>query len=491
MAEIKLSDGATIHVSSGTTMKDAANKNDLGIVISCGDGSCGTCIFRVTEGAQNLSSMGPTEQSFLKDIGASADARLGCQCVINGNCTIDTSKKSKASSSAPKASAAQGSAPNAPSPSPVRLAQVIKLPTAKPTPTAAPDNLFQDSKLKSNRPIDSKVTDVAILGAGPVGLFGTFYAGLRGMSVKLIDSQPILGGRVSASYPEKYIYDVAGFPKVTGQELIDRLIEQAKTFGPTISLEEKIVQISPGSGGGFRIDTDRRIHFAKTVIIATGMGACLPKKHESKSAELLEGKGVLYAVGQKEMFRGKNVVIAGGGDSAVDWANDLSEIARSVTLIHRRAEFRAHERSLEKLKTTKAKICLFSEITDFRGKDQLNEVILRNCVTGAAKSLRVDFALIMYGFSSSSQSFDAWGIKTKDSHIVVNGNMATNIPGIYAAGDIATYDSKLKLIVTGFGEITTAANNAKVFVNPQEKVQPLHSTSLAETGHFRSERKSA
>ena len=494
MAELKLSDGTSVQVANGTPMKDVANKNDIGMVISCGDGTCGTCIFRVTEGAQNLSAMESTEQSFLKDMGASSDSRLGCQCVVNGNCAIEVGgKKSSSSRSSSKASpaptvAAAPLAAKAPVAQPVSAPAKLAVLPAATTKPAAP---VAAVKLKANRPVDSVVTDVAIIGAGPVGLFGAFYSGLRGMSVKLIDSQPMLGGRVSASYPEKYIYDVAGFPKVTGQELIDRLVEQAKTFGPTIHLEENILCVSPNPTGGFRIDTDKRVHFSKTVIVATGMGACFPKKHGSKGAERFEGKSVLYAVGQKEMFRDKRVIIAGGGDSAIDWANDLSEIARSVTLVHRRGDFRAHERSIERLKATKTKICTFAEIVDFRGKDVLQEAIVRNCITGAARFVPVDYALIMYGFSSSTQSFDSWGIKTENNHVLVNGKMETNVPGIFAAGDIAAYESKLKLIVTGFGEITTAANNAKVFINPEEKAQPHHSTSLAEAGHFGTEKKAA
>ena len=196
---------------------------------------------------------------------------------------------------------------------------------------------------------DQKVFDVTIIGGGPVGLFTAFYAGMRKMSVNIIESLPQLGGQLSALYPEKYIYDIAGFPKISGQELIDNLIKQMHQFEPTITLEQDVQQVEKQEDGIFKLTTNRAIHFSKTIIITAGNGAFQPKKLNLETAEKFEGKNLHYFIKDLNQFAGKNVQIFGGGDSAVDWSLMLEPIAKKVTLVHRRDKFRAHEASVENL----------------------------------------------------------------------------------------------------------------------------------------------
>jgi thioredoxin reductase len=322
--------------------------------------------------------------------------------------------------------------------------------------------------------------DITILGGGPTGLFASFYAGLRNASCKIIDSLPTLGGRLTAVYPEKHIYDVAGFPKILASELVDNLVTQAMAYSPTVALGEAAQTLLRRPDGIFELTTDKGVHLTRTLVIAAGVGSYSPKKHAAPGAKEFEGKGIEYAVLNKHIYAGKDVVIAGGGDSALDWANELVNIAKSVTLVHRSDRFRAHDDSVSKLHKTTARVLLNTEITEFCGDSSLNDVTIQNNETEQQEKLPCDGALIMFGFNSSLGKIREWGLSLEKDCIVVNEKMETNVPGIYGAGDIVEYAGKLKLIVTGFSEAAIAVNFAKTFMNPKEKSQPLHSTTIME-----------
>lgn len=325
---------------------------------------------------------------------------------------------------------------------------------------------------------NEEVFDIIIIGGGPVGLFTAFYAGLRKASVKIIESLPQLGGQLSALYPEKFIYDVAGFPKVSGQGLVDSLIEQMNQFSPEIALEESVEVLERQSDGSFKIMTNQAIHYAKTIIITAGNGAFNPRKIELKSAEKYEGKNLHYFVDDMNKFAGKKVQLFGGGDSAVDWALMLEPIAKEVTLAHRRDKFRAHEHSVEQLHNSKVNIMTPFIPFEFIGEDRIEQVVLKQTKGEETKIIDVDDVIVNYGFVSSLGAIKEWGLEIEKNSIVVNSKMETNIEGIYAAGDICTYEGKVRLIASGFGEAPTAVSNAKVYIDPSAKVQAVHSTTV-------------
>jgi thioredoxin reductase len=323
-----------------------------------------------------------------------------------------------------------------------------------------------------------EIMDITIIGGGPVGLFAAFYAGMRQASVKIIESMPQLGGQLSALYPEKYIYDVAGFPKVRAQELVQNLIEQANLFNPVYCLEEKVLHVVKNEDGIFELTTNKGLHLSRTVIITAGCGAFEPRKLNIPGAEKYEGKNLLYFVNNLNQFRDQDVLIAGGGDSAVDWALMLEPIAKSVTLIHRRDTFRAHEHSVERMKKSSVRIITPREIQSLHGEERIEKVVIVDKKTGSTEELHVDALIVSFGFVSSLGPIKEWGLHIENGGIVVNSRMETNIPGIYAAGDIATYPGKVKLIAVGFGEAPTAVNNAKQYLDPSARLQPGHSSNM-------------
>ncbi|MEW9033543.1 MAG: NAD(P)/FAD-dependent oxidoreductase [Planifilum fimeticola] len=312
------------------------------------------------------------------------------------------------------------------------------------------------------------IIDITIIGGGPTGLFAAFYAGMRQMSVKVIESMPQLGGQLSALYPEKYIYDVAGFPKVRAQELINNLIEQAKTADPIYCLDEKVLKVEKRSDGIFELTTTKQVHLSRAVIITAGCGAFEPRKLNLPEAERFEGKGLYYFVNDMQQFAGKKVLIAGGGDSAVDWALMLEPIAESVTLIHRRDRFRAHEHSVQQMMKSSIRVITPREIQSIHGDDRIEKVVIVNKQSGETEELEAD----------AVGPIQNWGLNIEKGSILVNSKMETNIPGIYAAGDIAHYPGKVKLIAAGFGEAPTAVNNAKQYIDPEARLQPGHSSSM-------------
>jgi thioredoxin reductase (NADPH) len=324
--------------------------------------------------------------------------------------------------------------------------------------------------------------DLAIVGGGPVGLFAAYYSGLRQLSCSIIESLPALGGRLVSVFPEKHIYDVPGFAKIRARDLANNLVEQAMQSSPSVFLSETVERIEQ-RGSLFLLKTSKDNHFARAVLIVGGIGVSSPQKHTAPGAAALEGKGIDYIVTNPPHYRNKHVVIAGGGDSAVDWAQELLGVAASVTLVHRTARFRAHEKNVAALKASGARIITDAEIIAFEGSSHLKKVVLRPKQNPDQDIVcNADSALIMFGFRTDIGFMKDWGIDlTPDAdQIVVDNTMRTSQAGIYAAGDIAWHNAKIALIATGFGEAAIAVNHIKTHLDPDEDLQPMYSTSIME-----------
>lgn len=326
--------------------------------------------------------------------------------------------------------------------------------------------------------VENKIYDVTIIGAGPVGLFTAFYGGLRQASVKIIESLPHIGGQLSALYPEKNIYDIAGFPKISAQQLVNNLKEQLKLFDPTFCLEESVEQVEKLEDGTFKLTTNKEVHLSKTIIITAGNGAFQPRKLNLSEAKMFENRNLHYYVDNMNQFKDKRVVLFGGGDSAVDWALMLEPIAKEVILIHRRDQFRAHEHSVKRLTESRVNILTPFVPEKLIGDDHIEQVVIKEVRGDQVKTIDVDEVICNYGFISKLGPIKDWGLEIEKNSIVVNSKMETNIDGIYAAGDICTYPGKVKLIVTGFGEGPTAINNAMAYIDPDARLQPRHSTDM-------------
>jgi len=317
--------------------------------------------------------------------------------------------------------------------------------------------------------------DITVVGGGPVGLFALYYAGLRDARAKVIDSLPELGGQLSALYPDKFIFDVPGFPKVVAKDLVAALKEQALQFGPAVCLEEKVEGLK-FEGGRFLLTTPKGVHFSKTVIIAAGVGAFMPRKLDIKELDELEGRGVYYYVRDKTIFRDQDVLIVGGGDTAVDWACELDGIARNVTLIHKFPVWQAHESTVRRMLSGRTKVRMLWELQAVHGEERVEGATIWNNRTGETERLDVDSILVNIGFISNLGPILSWGLEIEGNGIKVNAQMETNLPGVYAAGDIASYPGKIKLIATGTSEAAMAANNAKHRIDPRSRIFPGHST---------------
>ncbi len=323
------------------------------------------------------------------------------------------------------------------------------------------------------------IFDITIIGGGPVGMFAAFYGGMRNAKVKIIESLPQLGGQLSMLYPEKDIYDIAALPVVKGQELIDNLSVQISRFDPTICLEEEVINVVKNDNGIFELTTTNSVHYSKAIIITAGNGAFQPRRLELEHADNYEGKTLHYYVNNIEQFKNRTVAICGGGDSAVDWALALEPIAKKVYLIHRRNKFRALEHSVSLLNQSSVEVITpYIPVALIGTPPHIKSIQLKEVRGESEKELEIDNFLINYGFTSSIGPMKNWGFEVKRNEIPVNTKMETTVPGIYAAGDICTYEGKIKLIATGFGEAPTAINNAMSYINPDERVQPMHSTSL-------------
>ncbi|MFI7705117.1 NAD(P)/FAD-dependent oxidoreductase [Nonomuraea sp. NPDC049480] len=313
--------------------------------------------------------------------------------------------------------------------------------------------------------------DLLIVGAGPVGLFGAYYAGVRGLKTAVVDSLSQVGGQVSAMYPEKQIYDIAGFPAVSGRRLIANLVEQAAPYEPAYVLGEEAQRLEHGPHGRLVVKTSAGTEItAGAVVVTGGIGTFTPRP--LPAGEEFLGRGLEYFVPDGADYAGKDVVVVGGGDSAVDWALMLHPVARTVTLVHRRAAFRAHHGSVERLKTTPVEIVINAQVTAARGGDRLEHIELSTGHTLPCQRL-----VAALGFTANLGPLREWGLDLHDNrHLVVDSAMRTNVPGIFAAGDIADYDGKVRLIAVGFGEVATAVNNAAVHLDPAAQLFPGHST---------------
>ncbi len=325
---------------------------------------------------------------------------------------------------------------------------------------------------------DNSVVDLAIIGGGPVGLFAAFYAGMRSMSVNIIDSLKVLGGQLITLYPEKYIYDVAGFPKVLAKDLAANLIEQGLQYGARTSLGEQITELSFDPQSALYTLHGLTDHVAKTVLICAGIGSFQPKTLPLPNAESFHERGLYYAISHLDEFKDKRVLIVGGGDSAVDWANAISPIARETTLIHRRDGFRAHEDSVAKMRAGRTNLKVFYELKSIIGDKRIEHATIYDNRTKREETLDVDAVLVNIGFSSSLGPIMHWGLEIDHGQIVVNQQMATNRAGIFAAGDVAQHPGKLKLIATGFAEACIAVNYAKHYIDPGARVFPGHSSEM-------------
>lgn len=322
-----------------------------------------------------------------------------------------------------------------------------------------------------------EIYDITIIGGGPVGMFAAFYAGMRQAKTKLIDSLPQLGGQLSALYPEKTIYDIPGFPQVKAGDLVTNLEKQLRTFSHTYCLEEEVKELIQHEDH-FELITNKTTHYSRSIILALGNGSFQPRRLKLEQADFFEGRGLDYYVSDLMKYAGKKVAITGGGDSAIDWALMLEPIASEVFLIHRRAQFRGHEHSVQKLQASSVKILTPYILTELKGQQQLSGLALQQVKGEESIELNIDHLIVNYGFSSSLDHLKSWGLQGTRQAVTVASDMKTSIPGIYACGDIATYDGKVKLIASGFGEAPTAVNNALHFIDPKLRTQPVHSSSL-------------
>ena len=324
------------------------------------------------------------------------------------------------------------------------------------------------------------IYDVTIIGGGPVGLFGAFYAGIRQMKTKVIDSLPELGGQLTALYPEKYVYDMPGFHKILARDLAAEMVKQGTRFSPTICLAEKVISLRYETEDLMELTTSKGIHRTRTIILAVGAGAFAPKKLAAPGVEEFEDRGIHYFVGNKSQFAGQRILVVGGGDSALDWAMNLEPVAEKITLIHRRAEFRAHEESIDwLLNRSSVDVRLWHELKEVRGGSCLERAVLLNNQTKEETEVEFDSVLLNLGFSTDIGPIKEWGLDMNIRDIKVNNFMETNLPGVYAAGDIAAFPGKLKLIATGVGEICIAINYAKMRVDPGSKAFPGHSSNMS------------
>ncbi|RYC52025.1 NAD(P)/FAD-dependent oxidoreductase [Flagellimonas olearia] len=332
-------------------------------------------------------------------------------------------------------------------------------------------------------------TDILIIGAGPTGLFAVFEAGLLQLKCHLIDALPQPGGQCAEIYPKKPIYDIPGYPEVLAGELVDNLMEQIKPFQPGFTLGERAETIEKQEDGSFVVTTNKGTqHQAPVVAIAGGLGSFEPRKPLLENLSKYEDNGVAYMIKEPEMYRNKKVLIAGGGDSALDWSIFLAEVADEVTLVHRRNEFRGALDSVEKVQHLKnqGKINLITpgEVVALHGTDQLDKVTVKNTDTDQDMDVEVDHFIPLFGLSPKLGPIANWGLEIEKNAIKVDNTLdyQTNIPGIYAIGDVNTYPGKLKLILCGFHEATLMCQSAYQRIHPDKKYVMKYTTVGGVTG---------
>ena len=330
-----------------------------------------------------------------------------------------------------------------------------------------------------------ELRDITIIGAGPTGLFGLFYAGMRQVSAQIVDALPEVGGQLTALYPEKFIFDVAGFPQILAKDLVRALVEQNKRFPGKVHLAQRITGLEK-DGDHFVLVTETDRFPTKSIIIAAGIGAFSPRRLPQSCAEPWYGRGIYDVVTDPERFRGQRVVIIGGGDTAFDWGVQLLPRAKSVTIVHRTDRFRAHDATVNEYKSAvaagKASLLVFHELNDVlckSGNERFSHLILRDVKAKTTTEVEADVVLPMLGFVSDMGALSEWGLALVKDEIVVNSQMETGRPGIYAAGDVTTYPGTLKLIALGFSEAAIAVNQAVHWMYPDKKVAPGHSSNMA------------
>jgi len=326
-------------------------------------------------------------------------------------------------------------------------------------------------------------TDIAIIGAGPVALFAIFEAGLLKMRCHLIDYLPQAGGQLSEIYPKKPIYDIPGYPTVLAQELVDNLLKQAEPFKPTFTFGERVEKLDKIGERDFILTTNMGTKInARAVVIAGGLGCFEPRKPEAENLEQFEnGKGVSYMVLDPEAYRDKKIVLAGGGDSALDWTIFLANIAKEVTLVHRSEAFRGAPDSVNKVlklaEENKIKLHLNTNLTHVDGAERLRVVGLINTKTNVAQAVEADNLIPLFGLSPKLGPMENWGLNIEKNAIIVNTeDYSTNIEGVWAIGDINTYKNKLKLILCGFHEAALVSHSAYKYLNPGVKYTMKYTT---------------
>jgi thioredoxin reductase (NADPH) len=315
-------------------------------------------------------------------------------------------------------------------------------------------------------------TDLLVVGAGPTGLFATYYAGFRGLRVALADSLPELGGQITAMYPEKQIFDVAGFPSVKGRDLVEALVAQATTAEPAYLLGRTATTLEHGDDQlrvGF---DDGTVVVTRALLVTAGIGTFTPRPLPAGDGWL--GRGLEFFVPSFAPYAGKDVVIVGGGDTAFDWAQHLEPVASSVTLVHRRDAFRAHERTVAAVRASGVEIITHAEVTCLRGDPVVEEVDLS--VEGEPVTRKAQAVIAALGFVADLGPLQDWGIETSKRHVVVDQAMRTSLPRVFAAGDVTEYPGKVRLIAVGFGEAATAVNNAAAAIDPTAHIFPGHSS---------------
>jgi len=328
-----------------------------------------------------------------------------------------------------------------------------------------------------------EITDITIIGGGPTGLFASFYAGMRGATAQILDALPQLGGQLTALYPEKYIFDVGGYSKILAKDLVNALVEQASQFQFKSHLNQNVTALERNDDH-FLLVTETDRFPTRAIVIAAGIGAFSPRRLPQACAEPWYGKGIFDRVSNPDEFRGQSIVIIGGGDSAFDWAQQLRDRARAVTIIHRSDRYRAHGATVADVQAAassgRTTLLPFHELHDVLSQDdRLTGVTVRDVKSKSTRDIDADAVLPMLGFISDIGALAEWGLNCEKEEIVVNSLMETGRPGVYAAGDITTYPGKLKLIATGFGEAATAVNQAVHWIYPDKKVNPGHSSNMA------------
>ncbi|MGB5994411.1 MAG: NAD(P)/FAD-dependent oxidoreductase [Candidatus Deferrimicrobiaceae bacterium] len=314
--------------------------------------------------------------------------------------------------------------------------------------------------------LQSDMYDVTVIGAGPVGLYAAYYAGLRDCRTKILETYPQVGGRLISMYPEKEIFDVAGHTKILARDLIAQLTEQAMQYNPTVVPNERVTGLRIRGERVIELSTPKGRHYSQTVVIAAGCGAIVPRKLDIPHLTDLEGHGIHYFLPSFEPLRGERVLIVGGGNSAVDWALSLTGIAAEVTLVHRMYKFQAHEAMVDRLLASKVKVKFpYFTLKEVMGEEKVTGAVIWNERSGKEERIEVDAIVLSIGMLTNLEPFREWGVNIVGSGIAVATDMSTNMPGVYAAGDIATYPGKILLISAGAGEAATAVNAGKEYID--------------------------